>query len=225
MYINIKLPPELGALKHLQKENYPFNTLFTSFLSEVSKLGIAKGLDVEELVGYIEDRAFDGQRLPDIPEGSIPVNIRFKTEDPYVVHYIGESELTNRRAVLYIIRMMLRMSSYYGTSLLRLTRVVRDLNGCPEPVKETVVPEKPKRTPKPKKETAVSEEDQVMPAVRLRGRVSEPVKEPSPKPAATAAESAQKAKAALSELENLTRAVGESDVVETNPFLSQFGGI
>lgn len=235
MYISIKLPPEFGSFNRLRKENYPFNKLFTGFLKEVSKIGLSRHMDVEELVGYIEDRIFDGQRVPDIPYGDEPVNVRFKTDDPDVVEYIGGSELNNRMAVLYVTRMMLRMSAAYGTSLFRLTRVIRDLD-LPTKSKRAAEPKTAAEQPRPRKtyakpavieldeeEDEMEEEPAKMPGVRLSGRAAEAA-EPAPEESksSSAAESAQKAKAALSELESLTEKAG---VVETNPFLSQFGGV
>lgn len=235
MYISIKLPPEFGSFNRLRKENYPFNKLFTGFLKEVSKIGLSRHMDVEELVGYIEDRIFDGQRVPDIPYGDEPVNVRFKTDDPDVVEYIGGSELNNRMAVLYISRMMLRMSAAYGTSLFRLTRMIKDLS-LPAKSKRAAEPKTTAEQPRPRRtyarpaavepdeeEDEMEEEPAKMPGVRLSGRVAETT-EPAPKESksSSAAESAQKAKAALSELESLTEKAG---VVETNPFLSQFGGV
>ena len=128
MYISIKLPPAFGSFNRLRQENYPFNSLFTAYLAEVSRLGLSLGLDIEELVGYIEDRLFEGERLPDIPEGDEPVNMRYKTDDEDVVAYIGGSKLTNRMAVLYITRMTLRLSAAHGNSLFRLTKLISDLN-------------------------------------------------------------------------------------------------
>lgn len=237
MYISIKLPPEFGSFNRLRKENYPFNKLFTGFLKEVSKLGLSRHIDVEELVGYIEDRIFDGQRVPDIPYGDEPVNVRYKTDDPDVVEYIGGSDLNNRMAVLYITRMMLRMSAAYGTSLFRLTRVIRDLD-IPAKPKRAVEPKAAAEQPLPKprktyvkpaaaepdeEEDEMGEEPAKMPGVRLSGRAAEAAEPESKAPtSSSASESAQKAKAALSELESLTE---KADVVETNPFLSQFGGV
>lgn len=246
MYISIKLPPAFGSFNRLRQENYPFNNLFTAYLAEVSRLGLSLGMDVEELVGYIEDRIFEGQRLPDIPEGNEPVNMRYSTDDPDVVAYIGGSELTNRMAVLYITRMTLRLSATYGNSLFRLTRLITDLGNeagttqakTPKEkpaVKETVRP-KPvppvKKEPVPIKQPAKEEkpaEEVPMPRVSSKAVVREPeAQEPAmeeQKPSVL--ESAEAAKAALNELAELTAAAQseEGEVIETNPLLGTFGGL
>lgn len=246
MYISIKLPPAFGSFNRLRQENYPFNNLFTAYLAEVSRLGLSLGMDVEELVGYIEDRIFEGQRLPDIPEGNEPVNMRYSTDDPDVVAYIGGSELTNRMAVLYITRMTLRLSATYGNSLFRLTRLITDLGNAQgsvpvkapkekPAVKETVRP-KPvppvKKEPVPIKQPAKEEkpaEEVPMPRVSSKAVVREPeAQEPAmeeQKPSVL--ESAEAAKAALNELAELTAAVQseEGEVIETNPLLGTFGGL
>lgn len=241
MYISIKLPPAFGSFNRLRQENYPFNSLFTAYLAEVSRLGLSLGLDIEELVGYIEDRLFEGERLPDIPEGDEPVNMRYKTDDEDVVAYIGGSKLTNRMAVLYITRMTLRLSAAHGNSLFRLTKLISDLNTA-DAASARVPKEKPaakpketapvKKNPVPVKKEEKQEETPVpMPRVSSKAAVSEPVtaKQPAGEQKSSVLESAEAAKAALSELTELTAAAQPADtageVIETNPLLGAFGGI
>lgn len=233
MYINIKLPSEFGSFNQLKKENYPFNGLFTSYLAAVSRLGLALKMDVGELVGYIEDKVFEGRRVPDIPDGEGPVNIRYKLAIPedagddhpgrVVEKYIGGSMLTNRMAVMYIVRMTLRMSAAYGTSLLRLERLVADLGQA-----------KPARKTKTAKQEAVQAEskqvpvkDRPMPMPKVSNKSIEPVREPEPFPepvqeAPAASEAAQAARAAVNELAGLAAEAGGDGAVETNPYLNDF---
>lgn len=242
MYISIKLPPAFGSFNRLRQENYPFNSLFTAYLAEVSRLGLSLGLDIEELVGYIEDRLFKGERLPDIPEGDEPVNMRYKTDDEDVVAYIGGSKLTNRMAVLYITRMTLRLSAAHGNSLFRLTKLISDLNtadAAPARMPKEKPAAKPKETapvkknPAPVKHEERQEETPVpMPRVSSKAAVSEPVtaEQPAGEQKSSVLESAEAAKAALSELSELTAAAqpadtAEGEVIETNPLLGAFGGI
>ena len=242
MYISIKLPPAFGSFNRLRQENYPFNSLFTAYLAEVSRLGLSLGLDIEELVGYIEDRLFEGERLPDIPEGDEPVNMRYKTDDEDVVAYIGGSKLTNRMAVLYITRMTLRLSAAHGNSLFRLTKLISDLNtadAAPARMPKEKPAAKPKETapvkknPVPVKQEERQEETPVpMPRVSSKAAVSEPVtaKQPAGEQKSSVLESAEAAKAALSELTELTAAAqpadtAEGEVIKTNPLLGAFGGI
>lgn len=246
MYISIKLPPAFGSFNRLRQENYPFNSLFTAYLAEVSRLGLSLGMDIEELVGYIEDRVFEGTRLPDIPEGDEPVNMRYKTDDKDVVAYIGGSSLTNRMAVLYITRMTLRLSAAYGNSLFRLTKLISDLNtadaaptrmpkekpAAKEPVRaKEAVPVKKSPVPAPVKKEEEPEEIP-MPRVSSKAAVSEPMaaEQPAGEQKSSVLESAEAAKAALSELSELTAAAqpadtAEGEVIETNPLLGAFGGI
>lgn len=235
MYISIKLPPAFGAFNRIRKENYPFSTLFTMYLATVSRLGLALGADIDELVGYIEDRVFDGERLPDIPEGDEQVAMRYKTDDPDVIRYIGQSRFTNRMAVMYIARMTLRLSAAYGNSLFRLTKLIADLD---EPGVKKAEPKKaepkPKAEPKaepraepkprvqePEPQEPGQDEAMPMPKVRIRQATSEPPAVQVPE-SSKSTEAAEAAKAALAELNGLTEAASGQDIVETNPFLSQF---
>lgn len=248
MYINIKLPPAFGSFNRLRRENYPFNGIFTSYLAAVSRLGLAMGMDVDRLVGYIEDRVFEGQRLPDVPDGDGAVSLRYKTDDPDVTAYIGGSTLTNRAAVMYIARMTLRLSAAYGTSLLRLTKVIEDL-GAPA-VRAQAPKQEPARKEQPVKKEGRGQEPVGMEAAPspkpAQGAVAGPgrAQGPEEKPAAPAfrisnraqpqapvqpvqetqqSRSAEAARAALSELEDALVGAGEGqDIVETNPFLQNF---
>lgn len=271
MYISIKLPAAFGSFNKLQKENYPFNNLFTAYLKAVSKLGLAKSMDVEELVGYIEDRIFEDKRLPDVPEGNEPVNIRYKTDDPDVVKYIGNSAHTNRMAVMYIARMTLRLSAAYGTSLFRLTKLINDMEDVQEQVK---APEKVsvKTAAKPsvksktagKKESeklnadgmleALRQEEEPVPMPRISNRTKDIASstEETQSKESSVLKSAEAARAAISQLTELTAQAEEKtdmdllesevqtdaelsepdteqeeaepagDVVEMNPLLGEF---
>ena len=224
MYISIKLPPEFGSFNKLQAENYPFNALFTEYLAAISRLGMEKGMDVGELVGWIEDTVFEGRRLPDVPEGGEAVNIRYRTDDKDVAAYIGGGGSTNRMAVMWIARMTLRLSEEYGTSLFRLTRVIKDLSGATEKAPA-------RKEPKKRAERAVQdvseEKGPVLPRVSSKGQKQE---EPGPQPerqeenkSASAMDSARAAMEALGELDRLTgQAEEEGSVVATNPALAQF---
>lgn len=224
MYISIKLPPEFGSFNKLQAENYPFNALFTEYLAAISRLGMEKGMDVGELVGWIEDTVFEGRRLPDVPEGGEAVNIRYRTDDKDVAAYIGGSGSTNRMAVMWIARMTLRLSEEYGTSLFRLTRVIKDLSGAPEKVPAR---KEPKKRVERAVQDASEEKRPVLPRVSSKGQKQE---EPEAQPerqeenkTASAMDSARAAMEALGELDRLTgQAEEEGSVVATNPALAQF---
>ncbi len=230
MYISIKLPPAFGSFNRLRKENYPFNNLFTSYLAAVSRLGLSLGIDVGELVGYIEDRVFDGQRVPDVPEGNEPVNIRYKTDDPDVIKYIGGTALTNRMAVMYIARMTLRLSAAYGTSLFRLTKLINDI-GCPsaqaKPPKKTKETDKAEQVQetetvsKPERPKKTEPEETSAPMPHIKRRLITQTEEPAENPSQTASVSAsvEAAKAALNELDDLA---AQAETVTTNPYLNQF---
>lgn len=234
MYISIKLPAAFGSFNQLRKANYPFNSLFTSYLAAVSRLGMNLRMDVEELVGYIEDRIFDGQRVPDIPEGTEPVNIRYKVNIPedadetypgnIVKTYIEGSILTNRMAVMYIARMTLRLSAAYGTSLMRLTRLIGDLSGT-EPAKHQK-PEKKKPVSLPAREPELQEtveEPEPAPMPKLARKAPEAKPEPVKEEPAKPSSSAEAARAAVSALAEVTaQAAEETPIVETNPALQDF---
>lgn len=233
MYISIKLPPAFGSFNRLRMENYPFNSLFTAYLKAISRLGMDRGMDVGELVGYIEDRLFEGRRLPDVPEGDGPVNVRYKTDDPDIERYIGENPGTNRMAIMYIARMTLRLSVEYGTSLFRLTRLIEGLSreqgrqkaGQREPAGMDPVRKEPVRKEPARKEPARQVPEPV-PMPRISGRVAPVSVQPAaeePQPASSVMESARKAMEALNGLDELTSQAAEGqDVVEQNPALLQF---
>lgn len=234
MYISVKLPSEFGYFNRLRKENYPFNKLFTRYLAAISRLGIDLSMDVDELVGYIEDKIFEDRRLPDIPDGDEPVNFRYKTDDPDVMKYIGESSLTNRMAVMYIVRMTLRISAAYGTSLFRLINLISTLqSSSKKPVKakeqvKTKVEQEPKQNVPVVTERVTKSVDEPkisMPRVSSKAPTQEP--DPLPiqesKPSSVKA-SAEAAKAAVSQLAELTAQVDADNmpIVETNPLLNDF---
>lgn len=231
MYISIKLPPEFGSFNKLQAENYPFNALFTEYLAAISRLGMEKGMDVGELVGWIEDTVFEGRRLPDVPEGGEAVNIRYRTDDKDVAAYIGGSGSTNRMAVMWIARMTLRLSEEYGTSLFRLTRVIKDLSGTPE---KSPVRKEPKRRAERSVQDTPEEKGPVLPRVSSKGQKQEEQEESEAQPlqqqeegrTASAMDSARAARAAMEALGELDRLTGQAEeeggVVATNPALAQF---
>lgn len=253
MYISIRLPKEFGSFHRIQKENYPFNSLFTSYLAAVSRLGMSMNMDVDELVGYLEDRIFEGQRLPDVPMGDEPVNIRYRTEDPDVTKYIKDSVLTNRMAIMYIARMTLRLSAAYGTSLFRLTRLIQDQDSVEVTRRNRKAKEPAGQEPAPVREhPPVRKKESVETAVPRIGRrleTAQPVSQTSDVSAVLA--SARAARAAVSALTGLTGETdppaepertpvyenvgqaaveeetgetGDADVVMTNPHLSEFLG-
>lgn len=245
MYISIKLPPEFGSFNRIRKDNYPFNVLFTGYLAAISRLGLAMQADVDELVGWIEDRVCGDGRLPDIPPGNEPVDVRYKTDDKDVVEYISQSRLKNKTAILYIVRMTLRLSAQYGTSLLRLTRLINDLGGAQEkpkkPRKEQ--PARPKEAPKAVEKDEDDEPAPMsMPRVRIR-QAEQPVQPEVKQPEPAQDSAADEARNALSELQGLLGGNGEpvkkpvtepeeepdddgdegqGQAVVTNPFLSDF---
>lgn len=227
MYISIKLPPEFGSFNKLQAENYPFNALFTEYLAAISRLGMEKGMDVGELVGWIEDTVFEGRRLPDVPEGGEAVNIRYRTDDKDVAAYIGGSGSTNRMAVMWIARMTLRLSEEYGTSLFRLTRVIKDLSGAPE---KAFVRKEPKKRAERAVQGASEEKGPVLPRVSSKGQKQEEPEAQSERQeenkTASAMDSARAAMEALGELDRLTGQAGQAEeegsIVATNPALEQF---
>lgn len=205
MYIAANLPPFYGQFKKIQRDNYPFSVTFVSYLEAIARLGLELKMDVDLLVGVIEDSLLKEDRLPDIPEGNEPVKFRFSTDSKIIQEYFDGSSLTNKKIILLIIRTTLRLSERFGTSLARLTRMVAGLG-----TEETVI-EPIKREPKPK--------------VRL---VKQPVKEREIEPE-TASEPEEE-NDVLKRLEALTEkgdkllSEGEAGetVVTTNPFLNDF---
>ena len=117
MYIIAKLPALYGRFHQLQEENYPFRRAFETYLETISRLGLTLSEGPERLIGMIENSLFEGDRLPDIPEGDQPIQFRFSIDNPVIEEYFGQSDLTNKMIVTLIIRMTLRLSEKYGNSL------------------------------------------------------------------------------------------------------------
>lgn len=127
MYIAANLPAFYGQFNQIQKDNYPFRKAFGKYLEAFARLGLALGLDADMLTGAIEDKLFEGRRLPDMEEGTEPVKFRFPLENGAVDEYFKSSELTNKAIILHVIRLTVRLSAEFGTSLPRLTRMLEKL--------------------------------------------------------------------------------------------------
>ena len=128
MYISANLPPLYGRFNQLKEENYPFKHSFVSYLEAISRLGFSKDLEIDKVVGLIENSLLKGKRLPDIPRGDEAVKFRFTTENPTIIKYFEKNELSNKTAILLIVRMTLRLSEVFGTSLFRLTELIEELS-------------------------------------------------------------------------------------------------
>lgn len=154
MYIIAKLPALYGRFHQLQEENYPFRRAFETYLETISRLGLTLSEGPERLIGMIENSLFEGDRLPDIPEGDQPIQFRFSIDNPVIEEYFGQSDLTNKMIVTLIIRMTLRLSEKYGNSLSRLTLLIEELMPEEEQAEERpkVRITKPKQTEVPKVE-------------------------------------------------------------------------
>lgn len=154
MYIIAKLPALYGRFHQLQEENYPFRRAFETYLETISRLGLTLSEGPERLIGMIENSLFEGDRLPDIPEGDQPIQFRFSIDNPVIEEYFGQSDLTNKMIVTLIIRMTLRLSEKYGNSLSRLTLLIEELMPEEEQAEERpkVRITKPKQTEVPKAE-------------------------------------------------------------------------
>ena len=158
MYISANLPPLYGRFLQIKEENYPFKHSFVSYLEAISRLGMAYDMDVDKTVGLIENTLLKDNRLPDIPRGDQPVKFRFTTDNMIVTEYFESSHLANKTAVLLIIRMTLRLSEVFGTSLTELIEHIdRDDSAIPveEPMpihirkKPVVHPTTPVKEPEP----------------------------------------------------------------------------
>ena len=166
MYVTANLPPLYGEFNRIRRDNYPFRKAFERYLEAIASLGLSWEMDADLLVGAIEDALMGVGRLPDIPEGTEPVKFRFAIENGMVEEYFGGSELPNKTIVMLVIRMTLRLSERFGTSLSRLTRLISDISLEPpaatkeEPVvrhvlralekpQEPDMPSKPDMPPKP----------------------------------------------------------------------------
>lgn len=251
MYIIAELHPMYGAFKQIQKDNYPFIHTFTSYLLSISQLGMERQLPVDALVGFIEDSLIEG-RLPDIPNGDSPIKFKFSIDQPLIQEYFDstfgyrEKPWSHKRSLLLIIRMTLRLSEVYGTSLARLTTRIQRLLQEPAPVLTASV-----STTRPRRKKQQTSEDQVLPPttsakpasgnrVKLSPDllpsnespaepvVSKPAQDVAPK---EVEESTASSSTVLKRLERLTeegekllQREEELPVVETNPALSDFFG-
>lgn len=213
MYITANLPPLYGKFNQIRRDNYPFRNAFVSYLETIARLGLSLQMDADLLVGVIEDALLRDDRLPDIPEGTENVKFRFSIENETVETYFKNSELSNKTIVMVVIRMTLRLSAKFGTSLSRLTRMISEIHpdtGAEWEIREPAAPREEKEaTGKP-----------AVPGIRITKK--EP-KRPEAEPALDLSR----------RLENLTKraeevlesAEAESEgipVVETNPFLNDF---
>lgn len=128
MYVIASLPMQYGQFNRIKEDNYPFQSAFTSYLEAFCSLGLALSMDAAALTGYIEESLFAGRRLPDIVPGNAPVKFRFPVSNATVERYFKEAaKMKNKTAVLHVVRMTLRLSAEYGTSLARLTHLLRSL--------------------------------------------------------------------------------------------------
>lgn len=127
MYISANLPPLYGQFNQIRRDNYPFRNTFSEYLKTIAALGLKLNMDADRLVGVIEDILLRDARLPDIPEGNEPVKFRFTLEDETVKEWFEKSRLSNKAIVMYIIRMTLRLSVQFGTSLSRLTKRIEEI--------------------------------------------------------------------------------------------------
>ena len=203
-----------GQFNKIRRDNYPFRGTFERYLETIANLGLSLGMDADLLVGVIEDALLGDMRLPDIPEGNEAVKFRITTENKTIMEYFENSELTNKMIVMLVIRMTLRLSERFGTSISRLTKLVSEIpvTGKREPLPEPV-------KLKPVSETVVR-----------------PVSEPKLKPAKITPEPEQEKEPEsdmLKRLQDLTEKGdkllkgetldGDSEtVVTTNPFLNDF---
>ena len=224
MYISANLPPLYGRFSQIKEENYPFKHSFVSYLESISRLGLSKDLDTDKVVGFIENSLLKDGRLPDIPRGDVPVKFRFTTDNPTVIKYFEESALSNKTSVLLIIRMTIRLSEVFGTSLFRLTELIDSLNDTSEempqirikkkavPVKEVVeelIKEEVKEVVKePVREEAVEE-------------IKEEVKEPESDIVSRLGALVERGEELLNQ-DNEDDGDGEPVSVVTNPLLSEF---
>lgn len=168
MYISANLPKMYGAFSKVQDGNYPFNRHFTRYLETVATLGLEEDLQIEDLVGFIEDALMGDDRLPDIPKGNQEVAFRYSVKSESITQYYKQQELTNKDVTLMIVQMTLRLSAKFGTSLPRLIRKLEQID-IDTPVPEVVKPKvKVKMRPKP----VVEPEPEVI--------EPEPVVEPEP---------------------------------------------
>lgn len=224
MYISANLPPLYGRFNQLKEENYPFKHSFVSYLEAISRLGFSKDLEIDKVVGLIENSLLKGKRLPDIPRGDEAVKFRFTTENPTVIKYFEKNELSNKTAILLIVRMTLRLSEVFGTSLFRLTELIEELNDTgdeefEEQIIEESMPIRIKKKPVPYKAPV---EEPAQEPVQDEVQDVEP-KEP-PKPEVDVVSRLEALVERGEELLQDSDNEGETEdvPVETNPLLADF---
>ena len=136
MYIIANLPAMYGRFQQIKKENYPFKRAFGQYLEALSRLGLALEAEPDRVSGIVEDALFPGERVPELAEGGGEGNLRVELENPVIEEYFHSIETTNKHAVMQFIRLALRLSERYGTSLSRLTLLIERLQ--PEDVGNSV---------------------------------------------------------------------------------------
>lgn len=227
MYITANLPPLYGRFNQIRRDNYPFRNLFGTYLEAIARLGLSLQMDADLLVGVIEDALLGDMRLPDIPEGDEPVKFRFTLENETIQEYFGKSSLTNKAIIMLVIRMTIRLTEQFGTSLSRLICLLSEISG------EDL---QPRREPKPKKPTVrVAKKPVKRPETAPEASV--PAPKPAKGPMPQEPVQAPNAESILNRLEALTKRgdalVGEPAgtqaeepevVVATNPLLGDFLG-
>lgn len=244
MYIIAELHPMYGAFKQIQTDNYPFKHAFTAYLLSISRLGMERKLPVDQLVGFLEDSLIEG-RLPDIPHGETPIKFKFTIDQPLVEQYFDstfgyqEKPLTHKRSILLLIRMTLRLSEVYGTSLARLTaRIERlrretmeaDVTACevpesnPEPTPSTTKPVKQVRGKRVKISPERLSVDNSVEKVDNSVETVDNQPKPSEEPSVTSSNMLERLERLTKEGEKLLNKEEDSPIVETNPALSDFFG-
>lgn len=214
MYISANLPPMYGQFNKIRRDNYPFRGTFERYLETIANLGLSLGMDADLLVGVIEDALLGDMRLPDIPEGNETVKFRITTENKTIMEYFENSELTNKMIVMLVIRMTLRLSERFGTSISRLTKLVSEI---PVTGKRELLPEPVKL--KPVSETVV----RPMSEPKLKPAKITPEPEPEKEPESDMLKRLQDLTEKGDKLLKGETLDGDSEtVVTTNPFLNDF---
>lgn len=214
MYIAASLPPMYGAFHQIQQDNYPFSAAFTTYLESIASLGLALQMDMDETSAYLEDMLFVGERLPDIPKGDAPVKFRYRVNTPVLEEFCEGSDLTNKAVILFAIRLSLRLSVRYGTSLLRMARLIDGLLPKEDPIE---IMQKQR------------EKDHEKPIIRITKKTPAAAPAPDSIPEESPSVEEQESEV-LKRLEDLTRkgdaliqgSLEDAPVVETNPLLSNF---
>ena len=216
MYIAANLPAMYGAFQTIRDGNYPFNRQFTKYIETIIQIGLEGDLDIEDLIGFIEDNLMaEDERLPDIPKGNLVVSFRYSTSNETIQKYYRQQNINNKDITLLIIQMTLRLSVKFGTSLPRLRNQLVNMDAV------RYVPEtKPKIKHVPRKPAPVA----ATPTVDVSAVV--PVETAPPEKS-----DADDKDAMLTRLERLAKkgasALGEEQtdddtVVATNPALGDF---